>query len=185
MKRIVIVGTTGSGKSTLAGRLSRRLGYKHIELDALFWEPNWTEAPRDVFRGRVEDAIAGEVWIVDGNYTGKARDIIWRRADTFIWLDYSLVTVMRRLALRTFRRGATRERLWGKNRESLSEQLFTRRSLFLWALQTHGKHRAQFPELFKCEVRSNQMIVHLRSPREAEAWLSHIEPRSHLLGMQS
>jgi len=34
----------------MAGRLAIRLGARHIELDALHWDPNWTEAPWGVFR---------------------------------------------------------------------------------------------------------------------------------------
>ncbi|MEW5719873.1 MAG: AAA family ATPase, partial [Chloroflexota bacterium] len=73
-KRVAVVGTTGSGKTTLARELAHRLGYPHVELDALHWEPNWGEAPRDVFRARVDAALRGDCWVIDGNY-GKARDI--------------------------------------------------------------------------------------------------------------
>ncbi len=87
-QRINVVGVTGSGKTTLARRLSDRLDIPHVELDALFWGPGWTETPDDVFRERVRQALAGERWVVDGNYS-RIRDIIWPRADTIIWLDYS------------------------------------------------------------------------------------------------
>ena len=51
-RRIVVIGATGSGKSTLAERLARKQGSAFIELDALHWEPNWNEAPLEVFRSR-------------------------------------------------------------------------------------------------------------------------------------
>jgi adenylate kinase family enzyme len=47
--RIVVVGTTSSGKSTLASQLVEKIGADFIELDALHWEPNWVEAPDEVF----------------------------------------------------------------------------------------------------------------------------------------
>lgn len=56
-RRIVVVGTSGSGKTTMARRLAERLGYPHVELDALYWEPHWTPAPVEVFRERVRQAI--------------------------------------------------------------------------------------------------------------------------------
>jgi len=101
-RRIVVVGTTGSGKTTLAGELARRLEVPHVELDALHWEPGWTEAPTDLFRERVTHALSGEAWVADGNYSA-VRDIVWSRADTIVWLDYSLPTMLYRLARRTFR----------------------------------------------------------------------------------
>ncbi|MFZ1043889.1 MAG: shikimate kinase [Anaerolineales bacterium] len=55
-KRVVVIGTTSSGKSTLARRLADQFALDFIELDALHWEPNWREAPDEVFRARVDEA---------------------------------------------------------------------------------------------------------------------------------
>lgn len=156
----------------MASRLARRLGCPHIELDALFWEANWKPVPDPVFRERVAKATAGDSWVADGNYTGKARDILWPRADTLVWLDYAFCVIMWRLAVRTFGRAARREVLWGNNQEDLRTDLFSRESLFLWALQTYGKNRKNFPELFRQAEYAHLQIVRLRSPRLAEEWLN-------------
>src|SRR5689334_21884081 len=84
-RRIVVVGTSGSGKTTMARRLSRALHIRHIELDALHWEPNSVEAPDDIFRERVLKALQADSWSVDGNYS-KVRRLIWERAVTIVWL---------------------------------------------------------------------------------------------------
>jgi hypothetical protein len=99
--RIAIVGSTGSGKTTLAQQLAQALHLPHVELDALYWGPGWTETPRDEFRQRVRSALDGSSWVTDGNY-GKARDIIWERATDLIWLDYSLPLIWSRLFRRPF-----------------------------------------------------------------------------------
>ena len=52
-QRIVVVGTTGSGKTTLARSISERLAVPHVELDALFWGPNWTPVPVEDFWRRI------------------------------------------------------------------------------------------------------------------------------------
>ncbi|HEX9239346.1 MAG TPA: hypothetical protein VF910_01650, partial [Candidatus Bathyarchaeia archaeon] len=52
-QRISVVGTIGAGKTTFARKTSKLLDAPHIELDALHWEPNWIEAPNDLFRERV------------------------------------------------------------------------------------------------------------------------------------
>src|SRR6266568_8529687 len=143
MNRIVVVGTSGSGKSTLARQLGSLLHIPYVECDALFWEPNWTQASLPILRERLATALSGENWVVDGNYN-KCRDLTWDRADTVIWLDYSLWTVMTRLLLRTFRRVLSQEELWNGNREPLPTILFSKDSILLWALQTHKKNRHTF-----------------------------------------
>ena len=52
-----------------------------IDLDYLHWEPNWAEAPDEVFRERVENAISARAWVVAGNYH-VVRDIVWAKAQT-------------------------------------------------------------------------------------------------------
>lgn len=108
--RLVVVGTTSSGKSTLAKRIAGKLGYDFIELDALHWEPNWTEAPLEVFRQRVETATQAPAWVVAGNYH-VVRDIVWSRAEAVIWLDYPFWRVFWQLTRRTFLRWWTQELL--------------------------------------------------------------------------
>src|SRR2546422_5327539 len=85
--RIVVVGTTGSGKTTTARRIGEIIGAPHVELDALHWEADWTEADTETFRRRIVEATAGERWVVDGNYA-KGRDLVWPRAEMIVWLDY-------------------------------------------------------------------------------------------------
>jgi adenylate kinase family enzyme len=61
MKRVAVVGVTRSGKTTLAITLSQRLGVPHIELDALYWQPNWTPpADRGEFRPVIAAYAAAE-----------------------------------------------------------------------------------------------------------------------------
>lgn len=65
-QRISVVGTSGSGNTTLARKISQLLAVHHVELDALHWEANWTEASIDVFRKRVEQSLSSNSWVVDG-----------------------------------------------------------------------------------------------------------------------
>ncbi len=172
IQRAVVIGTTGTGKTTFAARLAQQLGYPHVELDALFWEPGWKPAPREAFRERVRAATVGECWIADGNYTGKVLDLLWGRADTIIWLDYSLLTIIWQLFKRTMRRVVTQEELWNSgNRETLRAQFWSRDSLFVWVLQTFGRHRREFPELFRRPEHAHLRIVQLREPGEGDRWL--------------
>ncbi len=172
-QRIAVVGTTGSGKTTLAGQVAARLGIPHVELDALHWEPNWQEAPWDVFGQRVVEALTGASWVVDGNYT-RVRPLIWQRADMVIWLDYSLPLVLWRLWWRTLRRTLTGVELWNGNRERFWVQFGTRDSLFLWALRTYWRRRRKYPALFQQPEYTHLTVFRLGSPRAAQRWLEQL-----------
>lgn len=169
--RIVVLGVTGSGKSTLARELAQRIGTPMIELDALNWEPNWTVAPSEVFRERMREAAAGDRWIIDGNYL-QARDLIWPRAQTFVWLDYPLPIIFVRLFRRTLWRYFARVELWNGNREQLWPQFLTRDSLFIWAITSQPKHRREYPLIPTLPECADATLIHLRSPRATARWLA-------------
>src|ERR1041384_481186 len=101
-RKIAVMGGSCSGKTTLAGRIGAKLGLPHVELDALHHGPNWTEATAEELRRRVAAAIGGrDGWVVDGNYSRKIGDLVWRQADTAVWLDQPLPLALWRLARRT------------------------------------------------------------------------------------
>lgn len=167
MKRVAVVGTTGSGKSTLAEKLAQRTGLRVIELDKLYWGRNWQPAPLELFRHRVERETKDDNWIVVGNYS-QVRDLVWRPADTLVWIDLPLGLVMSRLVRRTIRRAARKEDLWGTgNRESFGNAFFSRQSILLWALRTHRRNRERFSLEFEGLAREKR-VVRLRSRREVE-----------------
>jgi adenylate kinase family enzyme len=177
LARVVVVGATGAGKSALAQRLASRLGAPYVELDALFWDAGWTPADPDVFRARVEHATARPRWVVAGNY-GRVRDLLWPRADTIVWLDYTFPLVLRRLTARTVRRAVSREVLWNGNREYLWEhcRLWSEKSLFHWLVKTYWAYRRELPVLFAQPGHAHLQIARLRRPRETEAWLAGLAP---------
>jgi hypothetical protein len=141
-----------------------------VELDSLFWGPDWVPVPRDVFRERVAEALDGDAWTTDGNYS-VARDIIWTRADTLVWLDYSLIVVMGRLLSRTTCRVVSREELWSGNRETFGGAFLSRDSIILYALRTYHRRRQEYPELLRLPQYEHLHVVHLQSPRAAHQWL--------------
>jgi adenylate kinase family enzyme len=173
-RRIVVVGTSGSGKTTMARRLGERLGVPHIELDELHLGPNWAEVPDELFRERTLRALDGrEGWTVDGNYS-QVRDIVWPRADTVVWLDYSLPLMLWRLTRRTFGRAILKEEVWHGNKESLRTHLFTKDSLYWWVLTTYKVRRKEYPVLLQNPEYAHLIKIRLRSAREANRWLERV-----------
>ena len=169
-QRIHVIGTSGSGKTTFAGRVAECLEIPHVELDALHWGPNWTEPAVHEFREKVAAALNGDTWAVDGNYS-KVRDIIWERADTVVWLDYTFLVVMARVIWRTFRRGLTREELWNENRERLIGNLFSKDSVIRWSMTTYHRRKREYPVMFKQPEYGHINFVQLRSSREGREWV--------------
>ncbi len=171
MRRVVVFGTTGSGKSWLAEKLAARHGLRVIELDALNWGPDWQPAPFELLRHRVECEIGEGDWIVVGNYDS-VRDLTWHAADTLIWLDLPLALVFWRLFWRTLRRSVTKENLWGSgNTESLARSFFTRQSILLYAMKTHGRNRHRFAVDTQF-LGKDKKVVRLTSAREVERFLA-------------
>ena len=170
-RRISVVGTIGSGKTTFARKTSQLLSAPNIELDALHWEPNWVEAPNYLFREHVKQSLQVDSWVVDGNYH-QVRDIVWKRADTVVWLDFLFRTIIARLASRTLRRIRTHEQLWNGNREHV-RGLFTRDSVFLLAIRTYRRRRKQYHILLSKPENSHLTVVRLRSPRGQQTFYPH------------
>ena len=174
-KKLNVVGTTSSGKSTLAERLANKLGLDFIELDALHWEPNWTEAPLEVFRTRVEMATQARAWVVAGNYR-VVRDLVWKRAEAIIWLDYSFPTVFWRLITRTIKRAVLQEELWNGNRERFwwHLKLWSDESLFKWLFKTYWRRKREYPQLFSLPKHSHLQIIHFKSVEDTQNWLEKL-----------
>ncbi len=173
--RLVVIGTTGLGKSTLAEHLSRRLRLDFIELDALYWEPEWRPAPDEVFRARVDAATRRPRWVVAGNYS-RVRPLVWSRAQALVWLDYSFLLGLGRLVRRTIRRAVRREVLWNGNRERfwVHLKLWSDESLLRWYVRSYGRRRREYPQLFALPEYAHLQVFHFRTPAETEAWTASL-----------
>ncbi len=172
--RIVVVGTSGCGKTTFAAALAERLGVAHVELDALYWGPQWTPRPASDFEAAVQAATAGDAWVVDGNYSA-VRERVWRRADTLFWLDFSFPRVYGRALRRTLWRVASRQELFSGNRESL-RSLLDPEGVPNWVLRSFWRRRRELPCLLG-EARFAHLEPHrFRRPAEAERFLASLAP---------
>jgi len=164
MKRVLIVGSPGAGKSTLAKGLAARTGLPLVHLDDLYWKEaqlGQQEVPRSVWRQRLQDALDGERWIIDGNYNSTI-GMRAARADTVLFLMPS-----RELCLwRVLRRELSGQHPhFAGTRPRWPDREFLR---YTWHFPT------KVPGMLErlAEHQPSRLVV-LRSDREVWAWLNH------------
>ena len=102
--RINVVGTSGCGKSTVSKRIAERLNVPYIQLDELYWKPNWAESTDEELFPKLEKALSSNEWVLDGNYN-RTTFIKWKRVQMVVYLDLPFSTVLYRIIKRSLRRG--------------------------------------------------------------------------------
>lgn len=174
MNRIQIVGPSGSGKTSLGASLSKKLDIMHVELDSLFWLPEWKEKPTELFRDEVKKIISKNEWIICGDYIDRLQGLTLSRADTVIWLNYPPRVFVPRLVIRTLRRYFTRDKLWGENKESLFNFIFIpKKSLLYITLKLYSKDKRRHETKIK-KYNYSGAIIEISSPRKLKKWLKTI-----------
>lgn len=130
------MGSSGSGKTTMAQTIARTLEIPRLELDSVVHDGGWNATPDDELQRRVAEFTEAPRWVIDGNYTSHGMlDVLWPRADTFVWMDPPRWVVMSRVTRRTLKRMITREKLWGELTEPISN-LYKRNpyeNIIVWA----------------------------------------------------
>lgn len=177
-RRIVVRGTSGSGKTTLAKAISERLGIKHVELDGLFQQRDWTPLPDAEFIAQVRAAAAEDAWVVCGNYRQVA-PILLERADTVVLYDLTRKVVMWRVVTRTLSRAVRNEELWNGNREGWRNiaSLDPQTSIIAWAWTTHERRHRATLEMLATPPRSDLRMVHLATTRDERRLYRSLEGR--------
>ncbi|MEM7253521.1 MAG: adenylate kinase [Pseudomonadota bacterium] len=172
-RRYNIVGTSGSGKSTFAAALSDALNVPHVEMDALFWGPNWHECADDMLAERVANVVEGDAWVLDGNYT-RTIPVKWPRVQTVVWLDFSFARTASQAIGRAVRRSWTGDELWPGtgNRETFRGSFFSRDSVLLWTLKQYAINRRKYPTLSGAPEFAHIHFVRLRSRAQATRFLN-------------
>jgi adenylate kinase family enzyme len=102
VERVAVVGSGGAGKSTLSVELGRRTGLPVIHLDQHFWSAGWVPMDDEPWEARVRELVAGERWIIDGNYRGTML-LRFDRADTVVFLDLPRVICVLSVIWRSIR----------------------------------------------------------------------------------
>jgi hypothetical protein len=171
MKRILVIGTSGASKSTLAQRVSKSLGLPFIASDHFYWEPGWNVASSEKVHQQLKEVIRREAWVLDGNFDNE-RELVWRRADCIIWLDYSLLTIWSRITFRNFLWVITQQPTWSGNRMTLQRAF----SGLCHAVKSYPVKRRNYPQ-WLAELAGVPRYRFCTS-REAEAWLRSLNQQA-------
>ncbi len=170
--RINVVGTSGCGKSTVSKRIAERLNIPYIQLDELYWKPNWAESTDEELFPKLEKALSHDEWVLDGNYN-RTTSIKWKRVQMVVYLDLPFHIVLYRIIRRSLLRGIKNEELWHGNKETLWKHLFTRDSMILWTIKRFSMNRKRYKELFEKPEYSHIKFVRLNSKKEVEDFVTH------------
>lgn len=168
MKRINVIGTSGTGKSTFSRKLAKAHGYPYIEMDAVFWRPNWEETDNEKFLADIKEKVSGTHWVLDGNYS-RTEQVKWKYADTVIWLDYGFVRNFSQIMYRSIIRAITKKEIWPGtgNHESFRKTFFTKQSIVLWMLTHYRSNRLRYATLMGGHEYPHLKFIRVRSPKEA------------------
>jgi adenylate kinase family enzyme len=174
--KINLIGTSGSGKSTLARRLAAELNLPYIEMDTLYWRPDWQGTPDAQLFETLETILnATQGWVLDGNYN-RTRPIKWRQVDLIIWVDYGFTRTLRQAVMRAAKRAWSQHELWPGtgNRESFRRSFFSRESVLLWTIKTWRSNRARYEADMANPQFAHIRFVRIRSRQQADALIAEL-----------
>lgn len=169
VERVVVVGCAGSGKSTLSRELAARVGLPLTERDAL-----GTLGSRD-YRDALGELASRPRWILDGAPYYED-ELIYRAADTVIFLDYPKLLVMWRVLRRTLRVELFR-RSDGAHRPSGLDVWRADEHPLRWAWTSHQARRREGLALITRPDLADSDIIHFTRPVHARRWMSQLRRR--------
>lgn len=156
-RRICVNGI--GGKTSLSRALGTALRLPVIEMDALFWLPNWVERDRGEFRdlvlARLEECPNG--WVLDGNYS-RVAPLILPMADTVVWLNLPTRSTVPRLFMRSVRNYVQQRRICGDNYERLRSMM----QPVWWRLVRGPGHQSRIRERLQ-SVEHSAQVIEIRS----------------------
>jgi adenylate kinase family enzyme len=161
VKRVIIIGPCGSGKSTLAREIAPRMGLPLVHMDQLGWQAGWVETEKAELNTRLAAAVAGETWLIEGNYGSTLLPRL-ERADTVIYLDFPIRLCLWRLIRRV-------TSLRGQSRPDMPEGCPERFDLaFFWYVMNWNTGPRPRTEA-KLAAYADK-VIRLRSPTELSEW---------------
>jgi adenylate kinase family enzyme len=159
--RLMICGPSSNGKSTLALAIARKTGWPVVHLDQLRHLPgtDWVQRPDDDFAALHAEAIQGNSWVIEGNYS-KLMPPRLARASGIILLGANRWANLWRYVQRTLFDRQRVGSLDGLEKERLKW------SMIHWILVISPQNLAQYRERLP---QAGLPVVEIRNMRELKA----------------
>lgn len=136
-----------------------------VHLDKLFWGPGWVAKSAYEFRKCVEEALAGDAWIIDGNY-GNTLPMRLERCEFVIYLDLPRLSSLWGVFKRALKnRGKTR----GDMGTGCPERLDWEFIKYTWNFKRDKADRNKL-----IVTSSGKPVVWLRSRRDGRRYLKDL-----------
>lgn len=176
MKKIAITGSQGSGKTTLACHLRSILNLDVLHLDSIFSKPEGNRTSESECKRIVENTLACESWIVEGDGDGSITELIYDRrfsaADMIIFLDFPpSISLWRAIEKYIGFKNKTRSSLPSGIREDMRKKGVMESLKGIWHYGQHQKPLVKEKINHYC---AGKRIIILRSPVEVQQFLELI-----------
>jgi adenylate kinase family enzyme len=161
----------------VARRIAAIIAAPHLEMDSVFHKHGWADDAPPEFGSTLDEFTRTDRWVIDGNYASHgARDVVWPRADTIVWLDPPRHTATARVVVRTLRRVITREELWDSVKEPFTN-LYSRdpyKNIMVWTWTRHAETREKLETAMSDGSWDHATVHRLRTSGEVEAFLASL-----------
>jgi adenylate kinase family enzyme len=163
-KKIVVVGISASGKSTLSRQLAESVNLPLTHMDTIWWKPGWVEVSDEDATKQLDALTQTSEWIVEGYIPHGARDFVFGRASSILYLDYSGITAAWRYIKR-----------WLKHRKKPRPELQGSPDSFHWYFlkRVWTKQEAISLEKDLTKVQDQDKILRFKNPKETASFLRH------------
>lgn len=161
--KIVVLGVSAAGKSTFARSLAKKTFIPIMHMDMHMWQPGWNYVGNEATVAIIKEAAKRDRWIIEGYIEKEAREELFDRADTILYLDYPAWLP----ALRYIKR-------WWTHRNNPRPELpgCPEKFSFEFLIRVYKKKEVyRLEQLFKSGKWDNK-IIKFKTPKEAELFLT-------------
>jgi adenylate kinase family enzyme len=173
MTRVLVIGNGATGKTTFSDRLAGLIGIEVHHLDGMAWRPGWKRVPEAEFEAALGKVLAGPRWIIDGVAYPQHIPQRIERADTIVFIDYSLPRIywwaLKKEVRYTFSQRP--EMPPGTPEWKITWRLFK----VIWRI--HWETRSEWLTMVTRAAESGKVVHHFHNPQETRQFLESVASR--------